>query len=50
MYLTIPCQLGFGGGEKVRLSRIVLVLFIAASKERNFFFLLFKAMKGNLDE
>lgn len=49
MYLTIPCQLGFGGGGKVRLSRIVLVLFIAASKERNFF-LLFKAMKGNLDE
>lgn len=38
MYLTIPCQLGFGGGEKVRLSRIVLVLFIAASKERTFFF------------
>lgn len=49
MYLTIPCQFGFGGGEKVRLSQILLVLFIAASKERNFF-LLFKAMKGNLDE
>lgn len=38
MYLTIPCQSGFGEGEKVRLSRIVLVLFIAASKERTFFF------------
>lgn len=31
-------SVGFGGGEKVRLSRIVLVLFIAASKERNLFF------------
>lgn len=49
MYLTIPCQLGFGGGEKVRLSPIVLVLFIAASR-KGIFFLLFKAMKGNLDE